>query len=292
MIPTPNPGSTTQRPAEKSIGDIIRDANNLSPEQVEEVLAYQREHGVKFGEAAVALGLVKREDVLWALSQQFHYPYSPSTAEQKISEELVAASHPFSESAEAFRDLRSQLISSVFAAEGKKKAAAIISAATGDGKSYLAANLAVAFSQLGGRTLLVDADMRSPRLHELFNIKSKVGLSGILSGRSASNVIRPVPDLPSLFLLPVGVTPPNPLELVQRPAFGLFMKELLNKFDYVIVDTPAASAGSDARVIAAACGAAVVVARRDTSRTDDMKKLIASVKKSSVTIVGVAVNEF
>ena len=134
--------------------------------------------------------------------------------------------------------------------------------------------------------------MRSPRLHELFNIKSKVGLSGILSGRSASNVIRPVPDLPSLFLLPVGVTPPNPLELVQRPAFGLFMKELLNKFDYVIVDTPAASAGSDARVIAAACGAAVVVARRDASRTDDMKKLVTSVKKSSVTIVGVAVNEF
>ncbi len=70
------------------------------------------------------------------------------------------------------------------------------------------------------------------------------------------------------------------------------MKELLNKFDYVIVDTPAASAGSDARVIAAACGAAVVVARRDTSRTDDMKKLITSVKKSSVSIVGVAVNEF
>ena len=62
--------------------------------------------------------------------------------------------------------------------------------------------------------------------------------------------------------------------------------------DYVIVDTPAASSGSDARVIAAACGAAVVVARRDASRTDDMKKLIASVKKSSVTIVGVAVNEF
>ncbi|MDE2401337.1 MAG: polysaccharide biosynthesis tyrosine autokinase [Burkholderiales bacterium] len=290
MTTTP-PNLGAQRPGEKSIGDIIRHANNLSPDQVEQVLVYQRQHNVKFGEAAVALGLAKREDVLWALSQQFHYPYSGSGS-SKVSAELVAASNPFSESAEAFRDLRSQLIGSVFGTEGRRRAVAVVSANTGDGKSYFAANVAVAFSQLGGRTLLVDADMRTPRQHEIFGIESTSGLSGILSGRSETNVIRPAPELPSLYLLPVGVTPPNPLELVQRPAFGLLMNELMAKFDYVIVDTPAASHGSDARVIAGACGAAVVVGRRGNSRIDAIQKLVTSVKKTSAQVAGVIVNEF
>lgn len=277
--------------AEKTIGDIISAANNLSPDQVEQVLMYQREHNVKFGEAAVALGLANREDVLWALSQQFHYPYTGS-AESKVSSELVVASNPFSESAEAFRDLRSQLISNVFSMEDRRRAVAVISANAGDGKSYFAANVAVAFSQLGGRTLLVDGDMRTPRLHEIFGIERKRGLSSILAGRSETNVIRPAPELPSLYLLPVGIVPPNPLELVQRPAFGLLMKELANKFDYVIVDTPAAAHGSDARVIAGACGAAVVMGRRGTSRLDGLNKLVTSVKKTKALVAGVIVNEF
>jgi protein-tyrosine kinase len=276
---------------EKSIGDIIRQSNNLSPDQVERVVAYQREHNVKFGEAAVALGLAKREDVLWALSQQFHYPYSAEPSET-VSAELVVASQPFGESAEVFRDLRSQLITTLFNGEGPRRALAVVSSDTGDGKSYFAANIAVAFSQLGGRTLLVDADMRTPRLHELFGLNNtSSGLSTILSGRSETNVIRPVADLTSLYLLPVGVVPPNPTELVQRPAFPLLINELLSKFDYVVVDTPAASHGSDARVIAGACGAAVVVGRKGTSKMDKLQKLIASVQKANAKVVGAIMND-
>lgn len=276
--------------SEKSIGDIIRQSNNLSADQVEKILVYQRENNLKFGEAAVALGFVKREDVLWALSQQFHYPYNGSQS-QAISEELVVASKPFSETAEAFRDLRSQLISTVFSGEGPRKAVAVISAEAGDGKSFFAANIAVAFSQLGGRTLLVDADMRSPRQHEIFGVQNSTGLSSILSGRAETNVIRPVGDLPSLYLLPVGVVPPNPLELVQRPAFGLLITELLSKFDYVVVDTPAATHGSDARVITGFCGAAVAIGRKGNSKIQGMQKLINAVQKSSAKVLGVIMNE-
>lgn len=276
--------------ADKSIGDIIRQANNLSPDQVEQVLAYQRQNNVKFGEAAVALGFAKREDVLWALSQQFHYPYSASPSDD-VSAELVVASEPFGEAAEVFRDLRSQLITNLFNGEGPRRALAVVSSETGDGKSYFAANIAVAFSQLGGRTLLVDADMRTPRQHEVFGIQNSSGLSTILSGRSETNVIRPVADLPSLYLLPVGVVPPNPTELVQRPAFSLLIKELLSKFDYVVVDTPAASHGSDARVIAGACGAAVVVGRKGNSKMENLQKLIASVQKTSAKVVGAIMND-
>jgi len=78
-------------------------------------------------------------------------------------------------------------------------------------------------------------------------------------------VIQQVPGIPSLFVLPVGITP-NPVELVERPAFGLLMRELVSKFDHVlIVDTPAARLGSDASVIAARCGGALIVARRNAS---------------------------
>ena len=276
---------------ERSIGDILAQLRNLTAEQVEKVLQYQRARGVRFGEAAVALGLASKDDVLYALSQQFNYPYAPEES-RKLNAELVALNEPFSPRAEGFRALRSQLMMRLFTEERPGHALAVISPGVGDGKTYCAANLAVTLAQLGGRTLLVDADMRSPRMHEVFNLKNQAGLSGILSGRADKQVIQQVPGMPSLFVLPVGTTPPNPLELVERPAFGLLMRELVIKFDHVVVDTPGAVHGSDAAVIAARCGAALVVARKDASRTDDLRELVASLAGAPVKMAGVVFNEF
>jgi protein-tyrosine kinase len=276
---------------ERSMGDILAELRNLTVEQVEKVLQHQRAHGVRFGEAAVALGLASKDDVLYALSQQFNYPYAPEE-KRKLNAELVALNEPFSPRAEGFRALRSQLMMRLFTEAQPGQALAVISPGVGDGKTYCAANLAVTLAQLGGRTLLVDADMRSPRVHEVFNLKSQAGLSGILSGRADKQVIQQVPGLPSLFVLPVGTTPPNPLELVERPAFGLLMRELVAKFDHVVVDTPGAVHGSDAAVIAARCGAALVVARKDASRTDALRELVASLAGAPVKMAGVVFNEF
>lgn len=277
---------------DRSIGDIIRELRNLSAVQVESVLAYQREHGVRFGEAAVALKFVSQDDVLYALSQQFHYPYAPEE-QRKGSPELVALNQPFSLQAEAFRALRSQVVMRVWGERGQSSALAVISPDQGDGKTFFAANLAVALAQLGGgRTLLVDADLRSPRQHEVFKLDNRTGLSGILSGRSDTDVIRQVPTVPSLFVLAAGTTPPNPLELVERPAFGLLMRELASKFDHIVVDTPAASSGADASVIAARCGAAVVIARKNQSRVSSLQDLMASLVGTSARVAGVVVNEF
>ncbi|RZI85804.1 MAG: polysaccharide biosynthesis tyrosine autokinase [Rubrivivax sp.] len=276
---------------DRSIGDIIAQAQNLSPDQVAQVVSYQQEHDVKFGEAAVALGYAKREDVLWALSQQFHYPYA-AEGSVTTSAELVVATQPFDASAEFFRDIRSQLISNVLGAGEERCALAICSPNAGDGKSYFAANLAAAFSQLGGRTVLVDADMRTPRQHEIFGIENSAsGLSSILAGRAETNVIRPVNALPSLYLLPVGVVPPNPLELVQRPAFDLLIAELLRKFDYVVVDTPAASHGADARVTAAKCGAALALGRKGVTQARDMEALTLALRKGCARFAGAVLNE-
>jgi len=276
---------------ERSMGDILAGLRNLTAEQVEKVLQYQRAKGVRFGEAAVSLGLASKDDVLYALSQQFNYPYAPEEG-RKLSAELVALNEPFSPRAEGFRALRSQLMMRLFTEQRPGQALAVISPGVGDGKTYCAANLAVTLAQLGGRTLLVDADMRSPRLHEVFNLKAQVGLSSILSGRADKQVIQQVVGMPSLFVLPVGTTPPNPLELVERPAFGLLMRELLTRFDHLVVDTPGAVHGSDAAVIAARCGAALVVARKDAARTDALRELVASLAGAPVKMVGVVFNEF
>lgn len=274
---------------EKAIGDIIRQSNNLTADQVEKVLAFQRQNGCKFGEAAVELGFVKRSDVLWALSQQFNYPYSSDTG-SSVSSELVVAHNPFADEAEYFRDIRSQLIAGAMAPDQPRRAMAVISPNVGDGKSFLSANLAVAFSQLGARTLLVDADLRSPRQQEVFNVTGDTGLSSVLSGRTEVNVIKPIAELPSLFVLPVGVTPPNPLELVQGAAFSHLLADLLNKFEYVIVDTPAASHGADCRVIAAKCGAALVVGRKAHTKAQDLRSLSDMLKRSKVSVTGIVLN--
>ena len=276
---------------DSALGDILRRAKGLTRDQVQEALDYQRSHKVRFGEAVVALGLASPAEVIWALAQQFHYPYSPVSA-NGINDELVVANDPFSEKVEAFRDIRSQLLEGVMGPTEKRCALAVVSSEVGDGKSFIAANLAVAFSQLPGRTLIVDAALRSPRLHHVFSVDFVGGLSSILAGRAEANVIKPVEHLPNLYLLPAGIAPPNPVELLHGAAFSMLLRELLEKFDYIIVDTPAAAHGSDSRIIAAHCGAAMLVGRKGRSRVPALQSFVKQLKKMPITMTGVLMNEY
>ena len=276
---------------DRSIGSIIAETRNLSADQVERILAHQKERGLRFGEAAVALGFASNDDVMHALSQQFHYPYA-ADSQRKANPELVSLNQPFGVQAESFRAIRTQIMMRLYNEGQERRALAIVSPDAGDGKSFFAANLAVTLAQLGGRTLLIDADMRGPRQHEVFGIGNAGGLSGVLSGRAETQVIQQIDGVPSLFVLPVGITPPNPLELVERPAFGLLIRELLGKFAHVIVDTPAAAYGSDSEVIAARCGAALVVARQHKSRVASLQELVMNLSESPARLAGVIFNEY
>ena len=97
----------------------------------------------------------------------------------------------------------------------------------------------------------------------VFGVPGGVGLSGVLSGRGGKGVVKSVPGIPNLYVIPVGVQPPNPLELVEGPSFGMLLREVSIKFDHVIVDTPAGCYGSDGVVIASRCGSALVVSRKE-----------------------------
>ena len=277
--------------ADSSMGALLLDSGKLTPESAERVLRMQKDLGIRFGEAAVALGYANAEDVLEALSKQFHYPYAPN--ERKVrSPELVALNTPFSSQAEVFRGIRSQIMMRLYREGEPRRALAIISPDTLDGKSYFTANLAVTLAQLGGRTLLVDADLRRPRQHEIFDVQNQAGLSSILSGRSEPRVIQQVEGMNSLFVLPVGAVPPNPVELLERPAFGMLMRELAGKFDHVIVDTSAGQYGADAAIVAARCGAALVLARQNQSRVVALQELTDSLDGVATTLIGTVMNQY
>jgi protein-tyrosine kinase len=277
--------------AHRLIGSIIAETRGLTEGQVGEILERQREKGIRFGEAAIELRYATEDDVLFALSKQFGYPYA-AVAQRQATPELVVLNEPFGAQAESFRAIRSQIMMRLYNEGQPHLAIAVVSPDSGDGKSFFSSNLAVALAQLGGRTLLIDADMRGPRLHKIFGISNAAGLSGILSGRAESKVLQQVAGVPSLFILPVGVTPPNPLELVERPAFGLLIRELLTKFDHVLVDTPAAQYGSDCAVIAARCGAALIVARKNKSHFNGLEQLVRNLAETPATVAGVIYNEF
>lgn len=284
--------ATRQAPDGLPIGQLLGQSNKLSREQVDQIAQYQQERGILFGEAAVELGLASNDDVMSALALQFHFPYS-AEGSGEFKEELVVASRPFSHQAEVFRTIRSHLIMKLFGDPAQHPAMAILSPNSGDGKTYFAANLAIAFSQLPGRTLFLEADMRHPRALELFGLANRGnGLSTILSGRAANKVIQTVKGLPNLHVLPAGPIPPNPLELLERNTLGLLMRELKNRFDRIIVDTPAGEYGTDGAVIASKCGNGLIVARMNQSKVQSLQELVHTVGMGQTQLVGTILNEF
>jgi chain length determinant protein tyrosine kinase EpsG len=268
------------------------DAGRLSAEKTESILRLQNELSLRFGDAAIELGLLNEDDIHFALARQFDYPCLPAD-DDSLSHELVAAYQPNSLTVERLRALRNQLILRHFDGAAKKsQSVAIVSPGQGEGRSFLAANLAIVFSQLGERTLLIDADLRHPRQHELFKISNVGGLSGLLAGRSsdAAVVVR-IPSLLGLYVLPAGAIPPNPLELLGRPAFGETLRTLSRDFDVLIIDTPAASDYSDAQTIAVRAGSALVVGRQNASLADEVSVLADSLRQSGSMLVGAVLNE-
>ncbi len=278
-------------PLNRSIGAILVDAGRMSPEQAETVLRHQRQNGSQFGDAAVELGIVNAGDIEFALSQQFEYPYLID-GQSPLHKSVIAAYDPFGPEVEALRSLRTQLLLRLFGNNRTRGRLAIASAEPGDGRSYLAANLAVVFSQLGEKTLLIDADLRGPCQHTLFGLESRNGLSSVLSGRSGIEAIQRVPSLVDLSLLASGPTPPNPQELLGRSVFTQLLDQVSHRYDVVILDTPAGTLHSEALTVASRAGAALLVARKDFSRVSGLQDMAQSMSQARIAVVGAVLNEF
>lgn len=281
------PGRTPRTPA--NIGGLLIESGRLTAQEVERVMRLQQERGLRFGDAAIKLGLVTKFDVEQALSKQFEFPYL-IPGQTRLSGELVAAYAPLDPRIEVFRDLRSDLMLRWFKLDLRLRHLAIVSPGRNEGRSYLAANLAVVFSQLGERTLLIDADMRHPRQHALFSLDNRTGLSTLLSGRAGPEVIERIAPLQNLSVLTAGPVPPNPQELLARPAFHRFLEELDRQFDVVILDSPAGQESADAQTIASRGCGALLLARRNQTSARAMRSLSAHLAAIGATLMGAVIN--
>jgi len=275
----------------RRIGAILIDEGKLRIQDAERIIYAQKEQGLRFGEAAVALGLVSESDIQRALSRQHDYPYLLPN-ESKVSRKLSAAYEPFGKQGEALRALRSQLLLRWFSGEAERRTLAVVSADRGDGRSVLAANLAVAFSQLGESTLLIDADMRHPTQHALFSLDNRVGLSAILSHRADLDAAEPIPAFENLFVLPTGAVPPNPQELLSRPQFAQLLEQAAARFEVVLIDTPSTNQYADAQTIAVRASGALLVTRKHRTRLRDADALAQTLTRLSAHMVGAVINEF
>jgi protein-tyrosine kinase len=274
----------------RAIGAILVKQGRLSPSDAEEIQRFAGVHGLRFGDAAIQLKHLTQEDIDFALAQQFDYPVLPRGGEHGVADDVIAAYNPQSEPVESLRALRTQHNLRWFN-DSNHKVIAITSPGRSEGRSWLAANLAAVFAQIGERTLLVDADMRHPRQHELFRLGNSVGLSALLTGRAGKEAVTRVHPQLRLFVLPAGSIPPNPQELLGGPVFELVLERFTDQFDVIIIDTPAAIETADAQIVAKRAGAAVMVARRNLTRHSHLAASMQSLSETGVNVIGSVINE-
>ncbi|HEX5475286.1 MAG TPA: polysaccharide biosynthesis tyrosine autokinase [Vicinamibacterales bacterium] len=190
--------------------------------------------------------------------------------------------------AEAFRGVRTNVLFS--SAEEGSRSIVVTSTGPGEGKTTVAVNLAVGFAQAGQRVLLIDADMRRPRVHDVFGQSQEPGLSNLMVGNAkASESVRKC-TVPNLWVLTAGRIPPNPAELLGSVRFRDFLGSLKEHFDWVIIDSPPVMAVTDATIAAnSASGVVFVVGAEMTSR-HAAKTAIEQLAHGRVHFVGAVLN--
>jgi len=279
-----------QRPnsADNLLGSLLLAQGVLTELDIQQILAAQQEADLRFGELALRLGLAEEHQIRRALALQYEYPYGSGPAD--VDPGLFMAGDPFGPRAEAVRALRSEV--TLRLANTRIKTLAVISGRPNEGCSSIAANLAIAFAQTGERTLLIDANLRSPRQGDLFRMGTSPGLSSVLGGRiSIKEAIVTVPAFAHLSSLCAGPSVPNPQELLGRVAFTYAMETLPASFDVVIVDTPPLLESADAQIIAARAGACILSTRRHATSLGDLARCKAKLDPSGALVLGVVVND-
>jgi protein-tyrosine kinase len=278
--------ATKVRANEWRIGFVLIRSGRLKTEDVVPIIERQRQTGQRFGAAAIDLGILRENDIRFALAQQFDYPYAIA-GESKFCKSVVAAYEPHSATAESLRALRSQLTLRWCCSDGAStKALAVVSPDRGCGRSWLAANLAVTFSQLGKATVLVDGDLRHSTQHRLFGLENRQGLSEILCARALPGaVLKRNKVLPNLSVITAGATPPNPQEVIARDEFAELLNTLRVAAEIVIIDTPADSEAKDGQIIAKYAGGALLMAKRNASKAAQLSDCISSLRATGTDLL-------
>ncbi len=210
-------------------------------------------------------------------------------------EELITYNDPKSPIAEIFRTLRTNI---QFMASNKAlKTLLITSSMPGEGKSWVSANLILAFAKEGKKVVIVDADMRKGRMHKIFNIDKKPGLSNYLSGiidkEDKDNIFNYIKrtNIENLYIMPTGDVPPNPSELLVAERTTKLVETLKGVFDVVIFDGTPSLIVTDAIILSRQVDATLIVTAYKTTKMGDIEKIKKSIENVSGKIAGIVINK-
>lgn len=202
--------------------------------------------------------------------------------------QMLAIGNPSDLAMEAIRSLRTSIHFALVEAENN--IVLISGASPSSGKTFVSTNLAAAMAQSDKKILFIDADMRKGYTHEIMNVKNENGLSELLSGQIDYAKATKSTEVENLHLIPRGKVPPNPSELLMRPAMKALLEWAQQHYDLVIVDTPPILAVTDAAIISKAAGTALLVARFGVNTAKEMELCVKRFEHNGTEIKGVILN--
>jgi len=200
----------------------------------------------------------------------------------------VIHQHNTSDVAEAYRTIRTALH---YGTSKTVKTILLTSPAPSEGKSTSASNLAISLAQAGHRTLLLDADLRKPVQHKIYNLHDKPGISDVLGGNAKLRDVIYPSGIARLSILPVGSVPRNPSEMMTSNRFAQVMESLIEGFDRIVIDTPPVMSVADACILASAADASILVVRCNKSRRKLSMMALEGLQSVGASVVGVIVND-
>ena len=215
-----------------------------------------------------------------------------------MKKELIAELDPKSPISEVFRTLRTNI--QFMNTKGKLKTILVTSTFPGEGKSWVASNLAVTFAQAGKKVVLIDADMRKGRQYNIFGISPIPGLSNYLSGVDIDDEERDITDIAdyvqdtevdNLFVMPAGNIPPNPSELLISPQMVDLLEQLKELCDIVIVDGTPNELVTDSLIITRLVDSTIIVTACKQTKKDNLRRAIQNIQNVGGKIAGVVVNK-
>jgi capsular exopolysaccharide synthesis family protein len=263
----------------------------------EATLARVREHqaarGIALEDALTDLDLVSPADLDTARAQADDAALEAGSRDvRRVSSEIVMLTEHNGMRAEAIRALRTRIVAQ-HVREGRR-ALVLCAPHAESGCTFVAANLAVALAQIGAKTLLVDADLRTPRIGEMFELDgSQPGLSDYLADNSLRLDEVLYPDiLPLLSVVPAGRAAANPQELLSSSRFKYFVDILMREYDVTIFDTTPANICADAQRVSTVAGYSLIVSRQHNTYVGDVSTLAKQLVADRAVVIGSVLNEF
>jgi polysaccharide biosynthesis transport protein len=203
--------------------------------------------------------------------------------------ELVPHELPRTQISEAYRSLRTAMLLS---SARELKVVAVTSATAGEGKTATATNLAIVLAQLGRPVLIVDADLRKPRLHQVFRLSNQVGLVSHLTANVEAGEIVHASTIPNLWVTPSGPIAPNPSELLSSDRMLEWLRAARNRFEYIIIDTPPTLAVTDSTIVGVLADGVVLTLRSGKVAREEARLCRDRLRQADARILGAVLNRY